>query len=68
MWSYSYMQYVSLDDYMMKIVDMNGVVLMCYVDVLSVKISCLMKSLLSMCEVMRLHMYNSLVDYDWGHE
>ena len=64
MWSYSYMQYVSLDDYMMKIVDMNGVVLMCYVDVLSVKISCLMKSLLSMCEAMRLHIYISLVDLE----
>lgn len=25
-WSYSYMHYVSLNDYMMKIVNMNGVV------------------------------------------
>ena len=28
-----YMHYVSLNEYMMKIIDMNGVVLMCYVEV-----------------------------------
>ena len=46
MWSYSYMHYVSPNDPMMKIVDINGVLFVCYVDVLSVKVCRLIKGLL----------------------
>ena len=35
---------------------------------LDVKACGLMIGLLSMCEVMGLHMYIALVDIDWGHE
>ena len=60
--SYSYMHYVSFNDYIMKVIDKNEVFHMCYVDAWSVKVSGLMKSLISMCEVMGLHMYIALVD------
>ena len=56
------MHYVSFNDYIMKVIDKNEVFHMCYVDAWSVKVSGLMKSLISMCEVMGLHMYIALVD------
>ena len=62
MWFYSYMFYVSLNDYILKIVDVNGVVLMCYIDVWSVKVCCLVKSLVSMCQIMGIRIYIALID------
>ena len=56
------MLYVSLNDYMMKSVDMNGVVVMCYVDVWNVQIYGLMLGLLRMYGVMGLHMFIALLD------
>ena len=63
------MHYVGLDDYMVKVIDMNEVVftyLLMYE--LDVKACGLMIGLLSICEVMRLHMYIVLVDLDWIYE
>ena len=56
--------------YMMKVLlDMNEVVFTYYVMYeLDVKACGLMIGLLSMCEVMWLHMYIALVDLDWDYE
>ena len=58
MWSYSYMHYVGLHDYMMKVVDTNEVVftylLMYELDVVACD---LMIDLLNTWEVIGLHMY-----------
>ena len=47
---------------------MNEVFFTYYVDVwIECKICGLMMVLLRMCKVMEFHMYNKLVDYDWGN-
>ena len=56
------MHYVSFNDYIMKVIDKNEVFHMCYVDVWSLKVCCVIKSLLSMYEFMGRYMYISLVD------
>ena len=69
MCSYFYMPHVSLNDYMMKVVDMNEVVftyLLMYE--LDVNVCGLMIYPLSICEVMGLHVYIALVDLDWYYE
>ena len=60
------MHYVSLNNYMMKIVDIIWVVLMCYLDVWSAKICGLIKGLLRMYGVMGMHMFIAIVDKDFG--
>ena len=61
------MHYVGLNDYMMKdLLVMNEVVFTYYVMYeLDVKACGLMIGLLSMCEVIGLHMYIALIDLDW---
>ena len=54
---------VCLDDYMTKVLPSLGeVVFTCYVDVWSVKVCGLVKGLLSMCEVMDLHMHIEIIE------
>ena len=63
------MNNVGLNDYMMKVLPRLGWnAFICYVYVWSVKVCGLMMSLLSMCEVMGLHMYIALVDKYLGHD
>ena len=60
---------VSLNDYMMKIVDMNEVSFTyLYRYILNFKVCGLMKSLLRIYWVIGLHMFISLLDKDWGHQ
>ena len=62
MWTFPYIHDVGLDDYMMKVLpSFAEVAFTFYVDVWSVKVCGLKKGLLSMCEVMGLHMYIALV-------
>ena len=63
------MHNVGLSDYMKVLLVMYEVVFTCLVDVWSEWYTCgFLIGLLSMCEVMGLHMYVALVDIDWGYE
>ena len=69
MWYYSYMHYVDHNAYMMKVVDMNKIFFTCLLMYeLDVKACGLMIGLVSIWEVIGLHMYISLVDLDWNYE
>ena len=69
MWTCPNMNNVGLNYYMMKVFpSLDKVSFNCYVDIWSVKACGPMICLLCFCQVMGLHMYNALVDLDWGHE
>ena len=71
MWPYPYVHKVGLNDYIIKILfGMNQGVYACHVNVWSECYDAygLLIGLLSMCEVMELHMYIALVDLDWDCE
>ena len=61
-WSYSYMHYVSFDDYMIKIVYMNDVAFTYMLRYeLNVSVCGIMQGLLRMYGIMGLHKFISLV-------
>ena len=63
MWTFPYIYNVCLNDYMMKVFPiLDEVASTCYVDVWSVKVCGLVKGLLSMCEVMDLHMHIEIIE------
>ena len=67
--SYSYMTYVGLNNYMMKVVVMNVVVFSLLLIYEFDGMACgMMIGLLSMWEFMGLNMYIALVDLDWDYE
>ena len=63
----SYMHYNDLNDYMIRVfLEINKVVYVTILMCQEMKKACsVMISLLSICDVMGLHMYSAIVDLDW---